>query len=134
LLENGVIFHSVGMSQSLPNESGELAAVDATMNLAAQTMPAGELGAAFAKMFLTLASLVVLLLLTYWFIRKFLQNRLQRGTLNSSIQILEKRMISTKTMLYLIRVDNKKILVAESHLEVQCLGESPMEVHTTCPE
>lgn len=84
-------------------------------------IPAGDLGAAFTKMFLTLAALVILLLVSYWFLRRLMQNRSQRGNVDASIQILEKRMISPKTMLYLIEVDQKKILIAESHLEIKRL-------------
>lgn len=84
-------------------------------------MPSGDLGAAFAKMFLTLIALVILLFLSYWFLRRLIQNRLQKGVGAAAIQILEKRMISPKTTLYLIEVEHKKILVAESHLEIKRL-------------
>ena len=109
------------MSKYIPDENGELTALDATIAAASSQTPVGELGAAFTKMLLTLAALVVLLLLSYWLIRKLFQNRLQKSNSNASIQILEKRMISPKTMLYLIEVDEKKILIAESHLEVKRL-------------
>ena len=80
-----------------------------------------DLGAAFMKMFLTLTALVVLLLVSYWFLRRLIQNRSQRGNVDAAIQILEKRMLSPKTMLYLIEVDHKKVLIAESHLEIKRL-------------
>ena len=110
------------MSKYIPNENGELTALDeVAMNVSQNAMPAGELGAAFAKMLLTLVALVILLLVSYWFIRKFSQNRLQKGTADAAIQVLEKRMLSPKTMLYFIEVEGKKVLVAESHLEVKHL-------------
>lgn len=84
-------------------------------------MPTGDLGAAFAKMFLSLAALVLLLLVSYWFLRRLIQNRLQKGGSNASIQVIEKRMISPKTTLYLIEAEGKKVLVAESHLEIKRL-------------
>ena len=87
----------------------------------ATQIPTGDLGAAFTKMFLTLTVLVILLFLSYWFLRKLIQRRLQKGVGDAEIQILEKRMISPKTMLYLIEVDKKKILIAESHLEIKRL-------------
>ncbi len=50
---------------------------------------------------------------------------------SQSIQILEKRMISPKTMLYLIEAEGKQILIAESQLEVKRLesfsASSPQE-------
>ena len=42
-------------------------------------MPPGDLGAAFVKMFLTFIALVILLLVSYWFLRCLVQNRLQKG-------------------------------------------------------
>lgn len=92
----------------------------------------GDYGAVFIKMLLTLTSLVALLLLSYWFIRRFIQHRLQKGVGTQAIQILEKRMISTKTTLYLIEVENKtRVLIAESHLEIKKLETlSPSEEHS----
>lgn len=84
-------------------------------------MPPGDLGATATKMFLTLIVLVALLVLSYWFLRRLIHNRLQKGGSEQAIQILEKRMISPKTMLYLVKIEDKKILIAESHLEIKRL-------------
>lgn len=114
------------MSTYIPDENGELTALDTATGEIAQTaiqMPTGDLGAAFAKMLITLVILVVLLFASYWFIRRMIQNRLQKGAGDSSIHILEKRMISPKTMLYLVKIDNRKILLAESHLDVKRLAD-----------
>jgi flagellar protein FliO/FliZ len=108
----------------LPNEKGELTALD-TLDSTATQVPTGDVGAAFAKMFITFIVLILLLVGTYWFLRKIIQQRLQKGSSNSAIQILEKRMISPKTMLYLIEVENKKVLIAESHLEVKKIETIP---------
>lgn len=111
------------MSKYIPDENGELTALDnIVISTSETTMPVGELGSALGKMLLTLIALVALLLISYWFVKKLLQNRLQKGNTNATIQVLEKRMISSKTMLYLIEVEGKKILVAESHLEVKHLA------------
>jgi len=89
-----------------------------------ETMPAtssADLGAAVVKMLLAVVVLVLLLWLTYWTLRRLVRYRLQKQGRHDSISILEKKMISAKTMLYLIQVENKKILIAESHLEVKRL-------------
>lgn len=87
----------------------------------------GDYGATFARMFLTLTCLVLLLVLTYWFIRRMVQQRLQKGGALQSIQVVEKRMISPKTTLYLVEVEkNKRILMAESQLEIKKLLESEL--------
>ncbi|HSX11691.1 MAG TPA: flagellar biosynthetic protein FliO [Chlamydiales bacterium] len=103
----------------------ELESTTATAVESAAQMPPGDLGATAVKMFLSLIVLVALLFISYWFLRRLIQNRLQKGGGEQAIQILEKRMISPKTMLYIIEVENKKILVAESQLEVKRLGELP---------
>ncbi len=109
------------MSKYVPNEYGDLSAVDPVSIAANAQMPAGDLGAAFAKMILSLLAIILLLLVSYWFIRKLIQGRLQKSASDSAIQILEKRVISPKTMLYLVKVDEKKVLLAESHLEIKRL-------------
>lgn len=109
------------MAIYVPDEKGEITALESAIAQSTTQMPTGDLGAAFAKMFLTLIVLVILLFVSYWFVRRLIQQRLQKGVGNAAIQILEKRMISPKTMLYLIEVDKKKILIAESHLEIKRL-------------
>jgi flagellar biogenesis protein FliO len=84
-------------------------------------LPPGDYGAALVKMFLSLIALVALLSITFWFVRRLIQNRLQKGVGVQSIHILEKRMISPKSILYLIEVDNQKVLIAESQLEIRRL-------------
>lgn len=107
------------------------AAQEASPLLHPDVPPPGDYGAAFAKMFLTLIGLVFLLLLSYWFIKKFLLNKFQRGSALQSIQVIEKRMISPKTALYLIEVDKKRILVGESQLEIKKLESlSPLDLHS----
>ncbi|MBI3508118.1 MAG: flagellar biosynthetic protein FliO [Chlamydiia bacterium] len=90
------------------------------------TVSPGDYGAAFAKMFLTLTALVVLMILTYWFIRRIVQQRIQKGLTTQSIQVVEKRMISPKSTLYLIEIDRKtRVLIAESQLEIKKLETLP---------
>ena len=109
------------MSIYIPNEQGDLVALE---QAATEVVEAGsqiatsEIGAAFVKMMIALVVIVVLLFVSYWFLRRLIQNRLQKGVGEAEIQIIEKRMISPKTMLYLVEVDRKRILIAESHLEV----------------
>jgi flagellar biogenesis protein FliO len=112
------------MTIYMQDENSEIAAADTIASAVSEVssqMPAGDLGAAFAKMIFSLLILVLLLLLTYWFVRKLIQQRLQRGGATAEIQVIEKKMISSKTILYLVEVNKKKILLAESHLELKRL-------------
>jgi flagellar biogenesis protein FliO len=109
----------------VPNEKGELVAQTnppteiPTESVPPVEMPPGEYGMMFVKMFLTLIALVALLGGSVWFLRRLIQQRMQRKGSGQRIHILEKRMISPKTMLYLVEVDSEKVLLAESHLEVR---------------
>ena len=97
------------------------------------TAPPGDLAATFAKMMLTFGVLILLLFGTYWFIRRMIRLRLQKGVGLATIQVIEKKMISAKTMLYLIEVDNKKILLAESQLEIKRLETFEEENQSSVP-
>lgn len=112
-----------GTKTFIPNEAGELAqAMDASEEAIFQNgnaLPAGDYGAAFVKMVLTLIVFGILMGVTIWFIKRLIRSRLEKGTGTRMIEVLEKRMISPKTMLYVVEVDGKRILLAESHLEVR---------------
>lgn len=96
--------------------------------------PQVDYAAAIVKMCLTLVVLVLLMGVTVWFLRRLIHQRLQKNRGGQSIHILEKRMISAKTMLYLVEVEHQKILLAESHLEIRrlhVLGEAPEGIIST---
>ena len=84
-------------------------------------LPPGDYGSALIKMFLTLIVLIALLVVTFWFLRRLIQSRLRKGVGMQSIKILEKKMISPKSALYLIEAEGQKILIAESNLEIRRL-------------
>src|SRR5579872_5759630 len=90
----------------IPDEKGNLAesapAIAMEALSQAPSVPPGDFGATFVKMILTMVAIVALLFFALWFLRRLIQQRLQKGVGNHSIQILEKRMISPKTMLYLL--------------------------------
>ena len=110
----------------VPDDKGDLVALAGKVAEAAPPMPPTDIGMTLIKMLLSLLAIALLLFVSYWFLKRLIQNRLQRGVGKQSIEILEKRMISPKTMLYLIQVENKKILFAESHLEVKTLETFPV--------
>jgi flagellar biogenesis protein FliO len=78
---------------------------------------------AFLKMFLTLIGLIVAIFFTIWALKRLSRGRL--GSLNASraIKILERRPLTPKTTLFLVEVNGKQALIAESQLEVKKLLE-----------
>jgi len=77
---------------------------------------------AFAKMFLTLLVLVVAIVGTVWFLKRLSRSRFGEGS-SRSITILDKKAISPKTMLYVVEIEGKQALIAESQLEVRRIME-----------
>lgn len=82
-------------------------------------LPSGEYGFAVLKLFLSLILVLILLGATLWFLRRLIRYRLEKGSGVQAIKVLEKKMISPKTMLYFVEIEGKKIVLAESHLEVR---------------
>lgn len=93
-------------------------------------LPPTDYGSVFIKMFLTLIALAVLFGFTVWFLRRLIRYRQEKGTGNQAIRVLEKKMISAKTMLYVIEIDGKRILVSESQLEIRQLQIPNSEIET----
>lgn len=78
---------------------------------------------AFLKMFLTLLCLVVAIFFSVWALKKMTKGRLSASNAARAIKILERRPISPKTTLYLIELNGKQALIAESQLEVKKILE-----------
>jgi flagellar protein FliO/FliZ len=75
---------------------------------------------AFVRMLVTLAGLVFLIFATFWVLRRLGKGKFKMGS-GRAINIVEKRALSPKSMLYIIEIDNKKILISESQLEIRAL-------------
>ena len=96
------------------------AAIDDPTSVSVEPPP-GDYGAMFFKMLGSLLLLVALLVGTAWILRRLIRHRLTKSNRGQAINILERRVLSPKTMLYLVEVEHRKVLIAESHLEVRRL-------------
>lgn len=85
-------------------------------------IPSAKYEASVLKVFISLFSLVILVVLSFWVFRRLLNKGLRSSNSGKSIVLLERRTLSPKSMLYLVEVDGKKILLAESHLEIRRLA------------
>lgn len=83
--------------------------------------PAEDYGTAFVKMLVALIVLFVIIALTIWLIKSFSRGRFSRGGNSRRIEIIEKRALSPKSVLYLLEVDGSRVLVSESQHEVRAL-------------
>ncbi len=80
------------------------------------------------EMFKMLGSLTLLLALFgigVWAFKKFLRSKGQALGNSSTIKILDRRSINPKTCIYIIRVVNKILVIAESGEKITLLSEFP---------
>lgn len=73
----------------------------------------------FLKMIVYLVLFIILSFATIWSLKRMGRSKLALANSNKAIKILEKRMLSPKSAIYLIELDGKKILVSESHLDMK---------------
>ena len=74
---------------------------------------------AFIKMIIFLFGILIFVFIIFFLFKKFSSQRMIQSNHFRTIKILEKRAISPKSMLYLVEIGGKKILLAESQLEIR---------------
>ena len=87
---------------------------------------------AFLKMILVLLLLLFIIFFGIWVIRRLSHSRLRMFKEPKHIRIIDRRPLSAKTALYLVEVGEKRVLVAESQLEVK--GLTTVELREFSPE
>lgn len=75
---------------------------------------------AFVRMLVTLLGLILLVFLTFWVLRRMGKGKFKMGS-SRHINVIERRAVSPKTMLYIIEIGDKKVLISESQVEVRAL-------------
>ncbi|MBY0529059.1 MAG: flagellar biosynthetic protein FliO [Rhabdochlamydiaceae bacterium] len=121
--------------QTTPSQSATPAAplpVSGTEPQSELDQPAISYESAFIKMLVTLGGLILLVFLTIWILRRLGQGRFRGIGSQRSIEILEKRPLSAKSMLYIVQIGNKQVLISESQFDVRhiaTIDETPEEAH-----
>ena len=67
------------------------------------------------SMLATLGLIIAFLLIVAWFLKKFMNTRLEQMNVSSKIKIVERRMLSQKSSLYVIEIEGRTYLISESH-------------------
>jgi flagellar biogenesis protein FliO len=75
---------------------------------------------AFVRMLVTLLGLAVLVFATFWILRRLGKGKFKSGS-GRTINVIERRALSPKSMLYVVEIGNKKVLISESQIEVRTL-------------
>lgn len=75
----------------------------------------------FTRMIISLLAIMGLLVITFWVLKRVIKHRSTYANSMQAIKILEKRVLSPKSVLYLVEFDGEKVLISESQLEVRAL-------------
>ncbi|HRW58293.1 MAG TPA: hypothetical protein P5048_01595 [Chlamydiales bacterium] len=103
--------------------------IDAQEFYTSQNAP--EFKTAFFKMLGILFFIIILIIATYIVLKKMMKTRIHTTNQLSQIKILEKRVLSPKTILYLVESNGQKSLISESHLEVKRIDNiSKEKIHS----
>lgn len=97
-------------------------------NMLNQTGEPVSYKAAFTKMMLSLLVLIILIVISVWMLRRISHGRMKQLNTGRSIKIIERRPLSAKSILYLIEVNGKKVVIAESQLEVRAITTAEEEM------
>ncbi|MDN3506454.1 MAG: flagellar biosynthetic protein FliO [Simkaniaceae bacterium] len=74
---------------------------------------------AFTKMMLTLLALIILIVISVWMLRRISHGRMKQMNYGRAIKVIERRPLSAKSVLYLVEISGKKVVIAESQVEVR---------------
>lgn len=77
--------------------------------------------AAFTKMMVTLLGLIILIVIAVWMLRRISHGRMKQLNYGRAIKIIERRPLSAKSVLYLVEINGKQVVVAESQIEVRAI-------------
>jgi flagellar biosynthetic protein FliO len=80
-------------------------------------------GELFIRMMVLLALTLLFLFAFAWVAKRFLNSRMLDTNRGGRIQVLEKRMLSPKACLYLVKVDEKQLVIGESGHEIRLIRD-----------
>jgi flagellar biogenesis protein FliO len=72
---------------------------------------------AFLKMMLSFGAVILLLFVSFWALKKLVRHR--KHSPEKLMHIIERKVLSPKTILYLIEIDNERVVIAESQLHIK---------------
>ncbi len=83
----------------------------------------------FLKMSFSLILLLTFLFTSIWLFKKFLKSKGNIFNKSSLIKIIDKKNLSQKSSLYIIKIANKILVISESPSGIQYLSELPLETN-----
>ncbi len=79
----------------------------------------------FIRMMVILVGIIVCLIIATRLLKRFLNSKIEQMNASSLIKVIERRILTPKTVLYVLEIEDKRLVVAESHNGVTNLGEFP---------
>lgn len=79
----------------------------------------------FVNMLLTLALVLGLVFISLVFLKKLMRSKMRQLNYTTGIKILERRVLNTKSSLYLVDILGKGIVISESPAGIQLVTEFP---------
>lgn len=76
----------------------------------------------FIRVIASLVGLILLVVGTFWILKRLGKGRFGKLGSDKMIHILERRPLSPKSVLFLVQVGTKKVLISESQFEVRALA------------
>lgn len=81
-----------------------------------------EYEGSFIRVLASIVGVILLVVATFWILKRLGRGHFGKSGSSKTIQILERRPLSPKTVLFLVQIDNKRVLLSESQLEVRGLA------------
>lgn len=91
------------------------------------THEADTFQAKFINMLVILALLIGFMILASWSLKRLMKSKMVNLNTASNIKLIETRHLSPRATLYLVEVEGKNFLIAESPTAVTHLGSFPIE-------
>lgn len=85
--------------------------------------------AKFLNMLFILGLLIGFMILASWALKRMMKTRLTQLNTTSAIKVVETRSLSPRSTLYLLEIQGKTLLIAESPTTISLLPFSPSEEH-----
>jgi len=92
-------------------------------NAAREQEEEGKYGALWDKTLMLLIVVMLILFVGTWYLKKFGTANVKDAGKDARIQLIEKRVLSPKAVVYLLSIDGHKIALSETSSGVQLLGE-----------
>lgn len=96
-----------------------------------QDLKEEHFGKNLLQMLITLSIIVSMIFIMTWFLKKILNTRIQQLNTSSNIKILERRSLTPKTTIYLLEIEGKGFIVAESTNGLVSLSNFDVNASTT---